>query len=86
MGEVDDPGARTIDETTYRLARQKAFDNGVSFAALVRDALEQYLAHESGKPLTFEDLGFVGIGSSDQSGLSPVSERHDEALAEAFPD
>ena len=75
-----------LDETTYRLARQKAFDNGVSFAALVRDALEHYLAREDGKPLTIEDLGFVGIGSSDQGNLSPVSERHDEALAEAFPD
>ena len=75
-----------LDETTYRLVRQKAFDNGVSFAALVRDALEHYLARDEGKLLTIEDLGFVGIGSSDQGNLSPVSERRDEALAEAFPD
>lgn len=75
-----------LDETTYRLARSKASDNGVSFASLVREALQQYLARESGNPLTIEDLGFVGIGSSDQGNLSPVSERHDEALAEALPD
>ena len=75
-----------LDETTYRLARRKASDNGVSFASLVREALQQYLARESGNRLTIEDLGFVGIGSSDQGNLSPVSERHDEALAEALPD
>ena len=75
-----------LDEATYRLAREKAFDNGVSFAALVRDALEHYLAREDGKLLTIEDPGFVGIGSSDQGNASPVSERHDEALAEAFLD
>ena len=75
-----------LDETTYRLARRKASDNGVSFASLVREALQQYLARESGNPLTIEDPGFIGIGSSDQGNPSPLSERHDEALAEALPD
>ena len=33
---------------------------------------------------TIEDLGFVGVGCSEQGGLSPVSERHDEALGKAL--
>lgn len=75
-----------LDETIYRLARQRAFVEGIPFASLVHNALELYLMRESRKPLTIEDLGFAGIGSSQQGDSSPVSERHDEALAEASPD
>ena len=38
---------------------------------------------EENHTLTTEDLGFAGVGRSAQGALSPVSERHDEALAEA---
>ena len=75
-----------LDETIYRLAQQKAFSEGIPFASLVHNALELYLMRESRKPLTIEDLGFAGIGCTQQGDSSPVSERHDEALAEAFPD
>ena len=75
-----------LDETIYRLARQRAFVEGIPFTSLVHNALELYLMRESRKPLTIEDLGFAGIGSSQQGDSSPVSERHDEALAEVFPD
>lgn len=75
-----------LDETIYRLARQRAFVEGIPFTSLVHNALERYLMRESRKPLTIEDLGFAGIGSSQQGDSSPVSERHDEALAEVFPD
>ena len=75
-----------LDETIYRLARQRAFVEGTPFTSLVHNALELYLMRESRKPLTIEDLGFAGIGSSQQGDSSPVSERHDEALAEVFPD
>ena len=34
--------------------------------------------------LTVEELGFVGVGRSELGDLSPVSERHDEALGEAL--
>ena len=71
-----------LDDTTYRLARQKAFDDGVSMASVVREALRQYLVPEGSQTPTLENLGFVGVGSSDQGHLSPVSERHDEALGE----
>ena len=74
------------DETIDRLTRQRAFVEGIPFTSLVHNALELYLMGESRKPLTIEDLGFAGIRSSQQGDSSPVSERHDEALAEASPD
>ena len=39
---------------------------------------------EDNHTLTTDDLGFAGIGRSVQGALSPVSERHDEALEEAL--
>ena len=85
-----------LDEATYALARQRASAEGISFAAFVRKALEQQLAPEcrhlanqnprpeNSKPVTTESFSFIGMGSSDQGDLSPLSERHDEALAEDF--
>ena len=73
-----------LDESTYRLARQRAFDEGVSMASVVREALRQYLVPEGDEVPTIEALGFVGVGRSEQGSLSPVSERHDEALGDAF--
>ena len=88
-----------MDEATYALARQRASAEGISFAAFVRKAVERQLAPESRvlpnrrqstSPSTklprVEDLTFIGMGRSDQGDLSPVSERHDEALEEAFSD
>ena len=73
-----------LDEYIYKLARQKAYEDGVSLSAVVREALELYVTGLQWQPLTLEDLGFVGIGSSDDDDLSPVSENHDEALARAL--
>ena len=74
------------EETIDRLARQRAFVEGIPFTSLVHDALEPYLMRESRRPLTIEDLGFAGTGCMQQGDSNPVSERHDEALAEASPD
>ena len=85
-----------LDEATYALASQRASAEGISFAAFVRRAVEQQLAPEgrqttiqnsrpeNSKPVTTEGFSFIGMGRSDQGNLSPVSERHDEALEEAF--
>ena len=87
-----------LDEATYALARQRASAEGISFAAFVRKAVERQLAPENrqgkkqypepgyAKPVTIEDLTFIGMGRSEQGELSPVSERHDEVLEEAFSD
>ena len=74
------------DEAICRWARQRACAEGVLFAALVHGALNPYLVREGCNPLTVEGLGFAGIGSSQQGGSNPVSEHHDEVLAEVFPD
>ena len=74
------------NETIDRLARQRTFVEDIPFTSLVHDALELYPMPESRRPLTIEDLGFSGIGSSQQGDSNPVSERHDEALAEVSPD
>ena len=87
-----------LDEPTYALARQRASAEGISFAAFVRRAVERQLAPqgqqanprhtrpENSKPVIIKEFSFIGMGRSDQGDLSPVSERHDEALEEAFSD
>ena len=73
-----------LEEHIYRMARQKAYEDGVSLSAVVREALTQYVTSPPRRPLTIEDFEFVGIGSSEDDDLSPVSENHDEALARAL--
>ena len=73
-----------VDEATYEALRAAAFDRGVSMAAVVRESLRQYLAIDTEPVWNLDDLTFVGSGRSSRSGLEPVSERHDEALAEDF--
>lgn len=73
-----------LDEETYRAARRVAFERHISLSAVVREALVTALP---GAPRSTRraDFAFVGAGRSRQEGLAPVSERHDEALAEALP-
>ena len=86
-----------LDEATYVLARQRASAEGISFAAFVRKAVEhqlapqgrtlpdrRQLASQSMKLPRVEEFTFIGMGRSNQGDLSPLSERHDEALAEDF--
>lgn len=72
-----------LDEPTYQLLRKRAFERGISMAALLREVLKEHLAPQPSYP-RFEDFTFIGSGSSDDGDLKPVSERHDEALAEAL--
>ena len=73
-----------LDEATYALARQRASAEGISFAAFVRKAVEQQFAPEDLKRSRLEDFTFIGSGRSKPSDPRPLSERHDEALAEDF--
>jgi hypothetical protein len=72
-----------LDESTYQILRKQAFERGVSIAALLREAVTAYLSHTPAQP-RFTEFTFVGTGRSHQGNLSPVSERHDEALAKAL--
>ena len=73
-----------LDETTYALAKQRAYAENKSLAAVVRDALDQYLTPSAGQTGGLEGFTFIGSGQSKPGTLHPLSEKHDEALAEDF--
>ena len=74
-----------LEEDTYQLLRHKAFQRGISMSALLREMLREHLeAEPKQKRKSLADFGFIAAGQSKQGEYSPVSERHDEALAEEF--
>ncbi len=74
-----------LDERTYAAARRRAYERGCSLSAVVREALAQSLGTSPTKRRrALADFRFVKVGRSRQGRLSPVSERHDEALAAAL--
>ena len=73
-----------LDETTYVLAKQRAYAENKSLAAVVRDALDQYLTPSAKQSTGLDGFTFIGSGQSESGTPHPLSERHDEALAEDF--
>ncbi len=75
-----------LDEETYRKLRQQAFRQERSISSVVRDMVTKGLEGEGARtgPLRVSDFSSVRAGRSKQGGLSPVSAKHDEALAAAF--
>lgn len=74
-----------LDERTYEALRRRAFEKGCSISSLVRELLGRSMGTGKAKqPPTVKDFTFVGAGRSRQDRLSPVSERHDEALEEVL--
>ena len=74
-----------LDEGIYRKLREKAFRQERSISSLVRAMVVQGLEGEArAKPKRTSQFSSVGAGRSKQGRLSPVSERHDEALAAAY--
>ena len=70
-----------LDERTYEILRRRAFEKGCSISSYVREVLAYSLGTAKGKPKpSVDDFSFIGAGRSRQGRLSPVSERHDEAL------
>ena len=74
------------DEATYRRLKRHAFRLDRSIAAVVREMVAKGLddAPARQRPTSVRQFTFVGAGRSRQGALSPVSERHDEALAGVF--
>lgn len=71
-----------LDERTYEALRRRAFEKGRSMSSLARELMAQSLGTSTVKQRpTIKDFTFIGAGRSRQGRLSPVSERHDEALA-----
>jgi len=75
-----------LDEETYQKVRERAFRQERSMASVVRELIARGLEGEAGRKTRPRSRRFssVGAGRSTQGSLSPVSERHDEALARAF--
>ena len=73
-----------LDEPTYRTLRARAFEREMSVSALVRELLRAALRLTPAPRRSLEDFGFVASGTSSGNTLEPISERHDEALAEDF--
>ncbi len=74
-----------LEEETFEVLRQRAFKEKKSIAGIIRELIHKEIAHPvRGKKLSVKDFRFVGAGKSRQGYLSPVSERHDQALEEAF--
>jgi len=57
----------------------------MSVSALLRELVARALTSGTDQPRP-DDFTFIGAGRSRQGKLKPVSERHDEALAEALAD
>ena len=74
-----------IDERTYAALRRRAYEEGRSLSALVRDMLAEALGTDRPPPKrSLAQFASIGVGRSRQGKLRPVSERHDEALVEAI--
>lgn len=75
-----------LDESTYEALRERAYKEGRSLSAVAREILSRALEERPVKrSLRREkEFPFIASGASSQGDLAPVSERHDEALSEAF--
>jgi hypothetical protein len=74
-----------FDKETYEALRKRAFEEGRSISSLTRELVARGLAGKKRKKLKrVSQLSFVGSGRSKQGELAPVSQRHDEALAEIY--
>jgi hypothetical protein len=74
-----------LTEEQHRALRDAARRKGISMTALLRRMVERELVGKAAEPAHGKDafMAFVGLG---RSGRSDISEKHDEALAEAFRD
>ena len=74
-----------IDEEVYELLRNRAFKEKKSIAGVIREIVKKDISQsDRHRSSSIKDFTFIGVGRSRQGALKPVSERHDQALKEAF--
>jgi len=75
-----------FDEETYQKLQQRAFQQERSISSLVREIVVKTLDGHAGRAQTRRVSQFLSVaaGRSQQGRLSPISEKHDEALAATF--
>ncbi len=72
-------------EEVYEMLRHRAFIEKKSISKVIREIVEKdILQTKHYSSFSIKDFSFIGIGRTKQGILEPVSERHDEALKEAF--
>jgi hypothetical protein len=71
----------TISEQQARRLRRLAADRGVSMARLVREAIDAYAPDDAAARALRRERVLAAAGRFD-SGLTDISERHDDYLAE----
>ena len=71
-----------LDEATYELLRQRAHEQRVSMAMVVREAVAQYLTGRPKRRLTLADFTFIGMGSVEPGASGSVAEDHDAVLGD----
>jgi metal-responsive CopG/Arc/MetJ family transcriptional regulator len=69
-----------LDPEVHRRLKERAKEEGVSLAELIRRIAKDYLRKETAPK---DYLTIVGLG---QSGKTDIAEKHDNSLAESFPD
>jgi predicted CopG family antitoxin len=74
-----------IDEEVYELLRHRAFKEKKSIAGIIREIVKKDISQsDRRRSSSVKNFKFIGVVRSKQGSLKPVSERHDEALEEAF--
>jgi len=74
-----------IEEEVYELLRHRAFREKKSVAGVIREIVKKDVSKSDPQQTSsVKDFTFIGSGHSKQGRLKPISERHDEALEEAF--
>jgi plasmid stability protein len=75
-----------LDEESHRRLRQRAFRQERSISAVIREIVSNSLAEDASRKRRthISQFASVGAGRSKQGRLSPVSEKHDEALVAAI--
>lgn len=75
-----------LNQPLYDRLRRRAFERPASMASMVREAVVASLKpadpQEYREPYPFSNI--VGIGECEPLPSGPISENHDEALAEAY--
>ncbi len=74
-----------LDEETYRSLRQYAFRHNRSISSVAREMVRKGLQGDASvRPARVSQFASVRAGRSRQEPHVPVSEHHDDSLADAF--
>ena len=74
-----------LEEGVYEFLRHRAFKEKKSIAGIIREIVKKDISQsDRRRSSSVKNFKFIGVGRSKQGSLKPVSERHDEALEEAF--